>query len=186
MKKPHITRTGRGVLAAAAAGVLLLGGAGSLAYWNDSETITGGGIDSGTLALTQEPGQVCTDWTLDAAGGATTYTPGVTLVVPGDVITKTCDYTVHASGAHLAADLTMDAASVTGSNDLSAALTPSATYTLDGNVVTSGQDITSADGNDVLTAEIAVTFESATSGLTAQGLSAGLDDIVVSLVQTHP
>jgi hypothetical protein len=31
-----------------------------------------------------------------------------------------------------------------------------------------------------------VTFESATSGLTAQGMAAGLDNIVVSLTQTHP
>jgi len=181
-----MNQTTKGALAAAAAGALLLGGAGSLAYWSDSKTVTGGAISSGTLALTQEPGQVCSDWTLDAAGGATAYTPGVTLVVPGDVITKTCDYTVHASGEHLAADLTMDATSITGANDLSAALTPAAAYTLDGIVVATGQDITSANEGDVVNAEISVTFESATSGLTAQGLTAGLDDIVVSLVQTHP
>jgi alternate signal-mediated exported protein len=181
-----MNRAAKGALAAAAAGVLLLGGAGSLAYWNDSKTVTGGAINSGTLSLTQESGQVCSSWTLDAAGGPTAYTPGVTLVVPGDVITKTCDYTVHASGAHLAADLTMDATSITGSNQLASALTPGATYTLDGSAVATGQDITSADDGAVLNAAITVTFDSATSGLTAQGMSAGLDNIVVSLVQTHP
>ena len=181
-----MNKTTKGALAAAAAGALLLGGAGSLAYWSDSKTVTGGAISSGTLSLTQEPGQVCTAWTLDAAGGPTAYTPGVTLVVPGDVITKTCDYTVHASGEHLAADLTMDATSITGSNDLSDALTPGATYTLDGNAVATGEDITSTNDGDVLNAEITVTFDSSTSGLTAQGMTAGLDDLVVSLVQTHP
>ncbi len=181
-----MNQTTKGALAAAAAGALLLGGAGSLAYWSDSKTVTGGAISSGTLSLTQEVGQVCSSWTLDAAGGATAYTPGVTLVVPGDVITKTCDYTVHASGAHLAADLTMDATSITGANDLSSALTPGATYTLAGNAVATGADITSANDGDVLNAVITVTFESATSGLTAQGMTAGLDDLVVSLVQTHP
>ncbi len=186
MKQRHFGKAHKGALAATAAGALLLGGAGSLAYWNDSQTVTGGAISSGTLSLTQEAGQVCSSWTLDAAGGPTAYTPGVTLVVPGDVITKTCDYTVNATGAHLAADLTMDATSITGSNDLSSALTPGATYTLDGNVVATGEDVTSLNDLDVLNAEITVTFESATSGLTAQGLTAGLDDIVVSLVQTHP
>lgn len=186
MKQPNVNKSTKGALAAAVAGVLLLGGAGSLAYWNDSKTVSGGSIASGSLSLTQEAGQVCSDWTLDAAGGATTYTPGVTLVVPGDVITKVCDYTVNASGAHLAADLTMDATSITGSNALSAALTPSATYVLGGSVVATGQDITSANDGDVLNAQISVTFASATSGLTAQGMTAGLDNIVVSLVQTHP
>jgi alternate signal-mediated exported protein len=175
----------KGAIAAAAAGVLLLGGAGSLAYWNDSKTVTGGSINSGTLSLTQEAGQVCSSWTLDAAGGPTAYTPGVTLVVPGDVITKTCDYTVNATGAHLAADLAMDATSITGSNDLADALTPSATYTLDGDAVATGEDITSTNDGDVLQAAITVTFESATAGLVAQGMAAGLDDIVVSLTQTH-
>jgi alternate signal-mediated exported protein len=181
-----MNRSTKGALAAAAAGALLLGGAGSLAYWNSSQTVAGGSISSGTLTLTQEVGQSCTAWTLDAAGGATAYTPGTTLVVPGDVITMTCDYTVHASGAHLAANLSMDATTITGSNDLSAALTPGATYTLGATPVASGQAITSADDGAVLSATITVTFDSATSGVTAQGLTAGLDDIVVSLVQTHP
>lgn len=186
MNVPPLTRPTKAALAAVVAAALLLGGAGSLAYWSDSESVTGGAITSGTLELTQEVGQVCGSWTLDAAGGATAYTPGVTLVVPGDVITKSCDYTVQASGAHLTADLTMDAAAITGSNALAAALTPTATYTLDGSPVASGQDITSADDQAVLNATLTVTFDSATSGLTGQGLTAGLDDIVVSLVQTHP
>jgi alternate signal-mediated exported protein len=175
----------KGALAAAAAGALLLGGAGSLAYWNSSQTVSGGSISSGTLTLTQETGQSCTDWTLDAAGGPTAYTPGTTLVVPGDVITKTCDYTVNASGAHLSANLTMDGTSITGSNALSAALTPGATYALDGSTVASGDAITSADDGAVLSAAITVTFDSSTTGVTAQGLTAGLDDIVVTLQQTH-
>ncbi len=186
MRQHRTSRATKGAIAATVAGALLLGGAGSLAYWSDSKTVTGGSITSGTLSLTQETGQVCSSWTLDAAGGATTYTPGVTLVVPGDVITKTCVYTVNASGQHLAADLTMDATSVTGSNALASALTPSATFTLGGNAVATGQDITAADNGAVLTAQISVTFASATSGLTAQGMTAGLDNIVVSLVQTHP
>lgn len=178
-------RSTKGAVAVAAAGTLLLGSAGSLAYWNSTQTVTGGTISSGTLQLTQEVGQTCTDWTLDAAGGATTYTPGTTLVVPGDVITKDCDYTVNASGAHLAATLTMDATSITGDADLAAALTAAASYTLGGSPVTTGQAITSADDGAVVHATITVTFDSATSGLTAQGVSASLADIVVRLQQAH-
>lgn len=180
-----MNRSTKGAVAAAAAGVLLLGGAGSLAYWNSEQTIGGGAIASGTLTLTQELGQVCTDWTLDAAGGGTTYTPGTTLVVPGDVITKECDYTVTASGAHLAASLTMDATSITGDADLAAALTPAATYTLATVPVTTGQSITSTDTGKALHAVITVTFNTATSGVTAQGMTASLADIVVGLTQTH-
>lgn len=50
----------KAALAATAATVLLLGGAGTLASWNDSETIGGGAIKSGELSLTQEVGQTCT------------------------------------------------------------------------------------------------------------------------------
>jgi alternate signal-mediated exported protein len=179
-------KTVKGALAAGVGGVLLLGGAGTLAYWSDSESITGGDIDSGTLSLTQEVGQTCSDWTLDAAGGATTYTPGTTLVVPGDVITKTCDYTVHASGAHLAADLGLDAGTISGDADLVNALDAIATYKLDGVIVATGADITSANEGDVLQAVIAVTFDPATAGTTAQAMTAALADLTVTLTQTHP
>jgi len=180
-----MNRSTKAALAAAAAGALLLGGAGSLAYWNSTQTVSGGSIKSGTLTLTQGAGQSCTAWTLDAAGGATTYTPGSTLVVPGDVITKDCDFTVTATGAHLAANLTMDATSITGAAALAAALTPAASYTLDGNAVSTGRSITSADDGAVLHATITVTFDTATSGVTAQGMTASLDNIVIGLQQTH-
>jgi len=180
-----MNRSTKAALAAAAAGALLLGGAGSLAYWNSTQTVAGGSIASGTLTLTQEAGQTCTAWTLDAAGGATTYTPGSTLVVPGDVITKDCDFTVTATGAHLAANLTMATPSFTGDPVLGAKLSPAATYTLDGNAVSNGRSITSADNGAVLHATITVTFDTATSGVTAQGMTAGLDNIVIGLQQTH-
>ena len=41
----------KGSLAAAAAAVLLLGGAGSLAFWNDSQTVAGTTINAGELKL---------------------------------------------------------------------------------------------------------------------------------------
>lgn len=180
-------KTTKGALAAGAAGVLLLGGAGTLAYWSDSESIAGGDVDSGELSLSQETGQTCTSWALDAVGGSTAYTPGTTLVVPGDVISRTCTYTVNSTGQHLAADLTMESPTinaVTGT-ELDDQLDVTATYTLDASTILDGQDVTSADDGKVLVAAIQVTFDSSTAGLTAQQQTASLDDISVTLTQTH-
>ena len=181
-----MNRSTKGALAASAAGALLLGGAGSLAYWNSNQTVGGAAISSGTLTLTQEVGQSCTDWTLDAAG-STTYVPGVTLVVPGDVITKTCDYTVTASGEHLSATLgiTSPAYQAGGDPDLEGALTLAATYTLNGVPVSDGQAIDTTDNGHVLHAVVTVTFKNTTSGVTAQGMNTVLDDITVGLTQAH-
>ena len=52
----------KGALAVTAAGALLLGGAGTLAYWNDVQGVTGGTISSGHLKLT--PG-TCDGWKLN-------------------------------------------------------------------------------------------------------------------------
>ncbi|MCW2764085.1 MAG: putative secreted protein [Nocardioides sp.] len=175
----------KGALAAGVGGVLLLGGAGTLAYWTGSTDVIGGAIDSGSLSLTQGTGQICSDWTLDSAGGSTTYTPGSTLVVPGDLITKTCDYTVNATGAHLSATVGLEAPAISGGNALASALTPSATYTLAGATIADGETIDdTADGQE-LTALVTVTFESATSGTTGQDMAAALGDLTVSLTQTH-
>jgi alternate signal-mediated exported protein len=182
-----MNRSTKGALAASAAGAVLLGGAGSLAYWNNNDTIGGAAIASGTLTLTQEGPQTCSDWTLDAAGGATTYNPGVTLVVPGDVITRTCDYTVTASGEHLSATLgiTPPVYQAGHDADLQGALTLGATYTLNGSSVSDGQAVTSADTGHALHAVITVTFKDTTSGVVAQGMSTVLDDITVGLTQAH-
>jgi alternate signal-mediated exported protein len=180
-----MNNTLKGTIAASAAAALLLGGAGTLAYWSDSEDVVGGAIDSGELSLTQESGQTCSSWTLDSAGGDTAYTPGSTLVVPGDVISRTCTYTVNAGGKHLAADLGLEAVSFSTSNDLVTALDAAVSYTLGGVAAASGDDITSADDLKVLVAKVSVTFDTTTSGTTAQNLTTSLNDLTVSLTQTH-
>ncbi len=47
-----MNKTTKGALAASAAAVLLLGGAGSLAYWSDAETIQGGDVTAATCRWT--------------------------------------------------------------------------------------------------------------------------------------
>ena len=56
-------RSTKGALAASAAGILLLGGAGSLAFWNATVNVPGAAIASGDLKLSTPD---CGDgWLLD-------------------------------------------------------------------------------------------------------------------------
>lgn len=186
----------KGAFAAGAAGVLLLGGAGSLAYWNAQVDAPGGTITSGTLKLAAAS-PACTDWTLDSTGGATTYVEG-NPIVPGDTLTEVCTYTISASGNHLSADLSVSTPTYTGTaNPLSTILggtaNTTATYKV-GTVDTQGT-ITSADDGKNLVATITVTFpyggpvSSPDPGHdadnTTQGLSATLDAITINATQTH-
>lgn len=86
-------------LKAALAGVagvgLLLGGAGSLAFWDDEETVDGGTIKAGTLNLRDPDCGV--GWTLGGAAvtplDSTTYR-----IVPGTTLIKTCDFQLSVVG----------------------------------------------------------------------------------------
>lgn len=84
-------------LKAALAGVvgagLLLGGAGSLAFWNDEESQDGGTIESGTLNLLKSE---CSAWTTGTT--ATTPFDEDYLIVPGDAFERTCDFTLRVEG----------------------------------------------------------------------------------------
>ncbi|MEO6942045.1 MAG: alternate-type signal peptide domain-containing protein [Terrimesophilobacter sp.] len=96
----------KSAIAGAAGIALLLGGAGSLAYWNSSATVGTSTINSGQLTI--------------AATGTTTtaYTTGggpVGLIVPGDSVTLTQPVTITATGDNLKAALTIDQAALAGS-----------------------------------------------------------------------
>src|SRR4051794_31129907 len=120
----------KGALAAAAAGSLLLGGAGSLAFWTGTQNVTGGTISSGQLDL-QAP--VCNsttdaathDWQYD--GGAA-FTIASSKVVPGDSISKVCKMTLVVTGDHIGAALALATPTVTGNYGL----VPTATFTVNG------------------------------------------------------
>src|SRR3954452_16189981 len=107
----------KGVLAIGAGGVLLIGGAGTLAAWTDSQAISGGSITSGHLQLiTDGTNTGCTVWKLDSGESApVTYSNGEPLV-PGDVLTKTCAFTVRATGNHLRATVGISAVNFSGTN----------------------------------------------------------------------
>ncbi|MGO4256986.1 alternate-type signal peptide domain-containing protein [Marmoricola sp. RAF53] len=178
-----MNKSTKGALAAAAGAVLLLGGAGSLAYWTDAATVAGGALNSGKLTLTDTTtgGCAAASWTLDGAespAGAA-FDPVTDTLVPGDVLTKSCTYTIGAVGTHLRANVTASGGAASGS--LAPALTVGGTFDVAGAPVTS---ITAADDGKTLTAKISVAFVP-TSGNTTQLQAASLSSYAVTLNQIH-
>lgn len=176
----------KGAVAAGGAAVLLLGGAGSLAYWTASGSVDGGSITSGTLTLSAG---TCGDWTY-----ADTST--VSLIVPGDTVTKTCSFTISATGDHLEA--TLDAPdsvnyTTSGNDATTLSLTASASYAVAGTPVASDGTgtITSANDGDTLTATFKVTFPygdpTTINANDTQHLETVLDNnVAVTLTQADP
>ena len=176
----------KGAVAAAAAGVLLLGGAGSLAFWSDSLTVGGDTISSGHLSLDDTTGasDICADsvWTLDAAETGSAFDPTTDELVPGDVLTKECTFDVSAVGNHLGANL--DVAG--GEIDPASTLTPvtvDASFTVGGATATS---ITESNDGDEVKATLELTFP---SGLaidnSSQDKSLDLSSYTVTATQAH-
>ncbi|WGL50405.1 alternate-type signal peptide domain-containing protein [Nocardioides sp. BP30] len=171
----------KGALAAGGAAVLLLGGAGSLAYWTASGSVAGGTITAGSLALTTPS---CGSWTYDtkeATAGAT-FTPGGTgngsLLVPGDVVSETCTTTLTATGEHMRgtivastpSDITPFTVSVSSITD---AVTP-----------ISGGVFTEANNGHQLSVTISVTLPSSSDNSTIANQKT-LDAIALTATQAH-
>lgn len=184
----------KGALAAAAAGVLLLGGAGSLAYWSATDTVDSIGVTAGELKLSDP---TCTGWLFD--GSETTedkpYDPATDTIVPGDVLTQSCDYTIIAKGEHLRAVLLTSSGLSPGPlNDYLSTPFPTLTYTTPGpdSTATAGDAVgeidETADGS-VITAELQVAFNpSAGNASQSDGLdllTGSSGDFVITFSQVH-
>lgn len=178
----------KGALAAGGAAVLLLGGAGSLAYWTAGASVNASSFTTGTMKLTAG---TCSGWTY-ASGSASGS--AVNLIVPGDSITSTCTYTVAGTGDHLSAHLASAPSTV--------ALTPAATgsynatvatsYTLGGtalaNPTTAGSVAFPAANGKELDVVYTVTFpygDATTKNISAdsQSVTEALSALTVTLVQ---
>ena len=174
-------RSTKGALAASAAGILLLGGAGSLAFWNANVSVPGGTIASGELKLSTP---ACGDgWLLDdgEATASDPYAPG-DQVVPGDVIAKVCTFDITAVGDHLRATLGVTGGDFAATNALTADLDIAATYQIDD--VDIPAEITEANDGDTVTATISVTFDEASLNGT-QDLTATLNAVTIAAQQVH-
>lgn len=79
----------KGSLAAGAGIVLLLGGVGTLAYWNDEVGIKGGTVEAGSLDLHAKQGTWAPEITTWVPGDESTYTTTLELTTKGDNIQGT-------------------------------------------------------------------------------------------------
>jgi alternate signal-mediated exported protein len=174
----------KGALAAGAAGVLLLGGAGSLAYWTDTSTVTGDTITAGRLALSDPS---CGEWMLGDASPLADDDK----IIPGDELTRVCTFTVDATNARMRAAFDVSAPGF-DTDDSAAAildeLAVNATYEVTHAGATSSVTTPAVvENNDVITATIKVTFDyDADNVQNSQDLSATLNEITVTAKQLAP
>jgi alternate signal-mediated exported protein len=177
--KRRIGKTTKGTLAAAAAAALLLGGAGSLAYWTDSQDAPGTAISSGHLSL----GTIsCDGWKLTGSSLLNPVSYVSQLIVPGDQLKQHCSLTVSAAGANIGVNMSTNSPTYTLSNGLSSTLQTSATYLKNGNSFSGSGSV--ADG-DVIDTTITVTFPTAGSLPNTQNLSNTLNAITITGTQTN-
>jgi len=132
----------KAVIAAAAGGALLLGGAGTLATWNSSGTVsTAGTIAAGNLNVGSATvvGWSVQHLTAGTYGSAVTLTPAqftAFRAVPGDKLTYTATVPITATGNNLVATTSLSGGSITAATAsaadvaLASALTTSATTTM--------------------------------------------------------
>ena len=105
-------KTTKGTIAIAAAITLLLGGAGSLAYWQESATIGASQVTTGQLKVTV--GSTAT-WQVTKYGSTTPTTIDSSYkMVPGDTVTYSVGFTTVAEGTTLKANALVSGGAVTG------------------------------------------------------------------------
>ncbi|MFI6425869.1 alternate-type signal peptide domain-containing protein [Promicromonospora sp. NPDC050880] len=171
-------RLTKAALATGGAAALLLGGAGTLAFWTDDGLATGTDVTSGTLTMTDG---ACGDWTLDGGGAVTEG------IVPGDTVTTDCALTVGGTGDHLAlGDITVTAPTWAEDNALTAVLDVAVSgATLDGAPVTLplAEPVPVEAASD-LVVTVAATFPD-DAGNETQALTAALEDVTVQVTQAH-
>ncbi|WP_137723401.1 alternate-type signal peptide domain-containing protein [Prescottella subtropica] len=164
----------KGAIAAGAAALLLAGGASTFAAWNDTETVTGGTINSGKLQFVD--GTAAGTW----YDGATAISDvSAYRIVPGQTLTYKASPKVLLEGNNLTATITASAGTATG--DL-VGLLNIGTPTISGPGVT-GTTIGTAANDKTLDVSVPVTFKADTTGLTGQGATAVLGTITLNLQQ---
>lgn len=134
----------KGLVAAGAATVLLMGGAGTLAYWTADTDVDAGDLEAGSISLES----LACDGFVHSDGSP------VTLIVPGDVVTNDCDVTLVLEGDNIGADLTIDPASIPA-GPLGDELDPEVELQDSTGAVI---DEVEGEGTYTLTAQVTVTF----------------------------
>lgn len=160
----------KGSVAAAAGIALLMGGAGSLALWNDQVSVNAGSVSSGTLDIAP------------VAGGG--WDQDIDFIVPGDSLTYTKNFTVTAIGDNLEAELASNIGTIV--NGITGA-----TFTTDFTVVNAANAPVAAvggvyeltEGVYTVTAEIVVDFPSTVNNQTGQAQTTNLSAVTIQINQ---
>ena len=180
-----MNKSTKGAAAAAVAGVLLLGGAGTLAFWTDTINIGGGTINSGHLSLDDTTGDdnscVNAPWTLDSGEPGTTFDPSTDDIVPGDTLSKVCTFEVNAEGNHLRANIVTTQGQTP--SDISPPVTVNSSYTVN-NVSVPGSITEDNDGQE-LAATITVSFPYGTEDNSTQDGSLTVEGYTITATQVH-
>lgn len=169
----------KGAVAAGAGLVLLLGGAGSLAYWNSSDDIdAGGGIGAGLLTIESEGDG---EWSPD---------PADVVAVPGDVFTYTETLTLTGEGDNLWVTLGLGSFAIAPAVDddpqdeaLATALLGNASFEVDGAAYTG--PIHLGTGTASVEVAVTITFPSASGNATQEG-AVTFDDFSITATQVAP
>lgn len=118
----------KGVIAGAAGVLLLSGGAGTFAAWNNSVSLGSGSVNTGTLKVTATGSGSWTDTTVTSTHPTATTIPNISnfLLVPGDSVEYKTTISVSASGDHLEGTLGFTNPTITADNasDFTVTITP--------------------------------------------------------------
>lgn len=172
----------KGAIATGAGVVLLLGGAGTLAYWNADAAVDAGSITAGTLTIESAAAGQWQDISSDVAGAPKNISTGTFLVVPGDTLRYTETFTVGATGTNLKANITANPGSI-DTGDWGSAVTAATDIKIGGSTVS---QITSANNGATVTVTVTLTFPFGTSAdNTSQSAVVDLSDLEISLVQVR-
>lgn len=168
----------KGAIAAGAAAVLLMGGAGTLAYWTATDNVDAGTLTAGNLSLDLDS---CDGWVYAAADAE--GTGAVTKIVPGDTVENTCSGTISGEGDHLRATVEIDDATVSDLTLGDETVTVTADLTSPVDPTGEGVAVTAA-GTDV-TFTLTAVFPYGTENNNSQDAVAALGNIGVDAVQVH-
>jgi len=171
----------KGTIAGAAGIVLLLGGAGTFALWNDSAAISGGTVASGTLSFGAVAPGTWKDISPDVSGGTGVPIDGTFRTVPGDVLAYTSTVVVNATGDNLLAKFDAVYKNTTA---LPTGFT-TAVIVKDSKGATVANPVTVTDG-DTYTVVVKLTFDAATAGKVSQDTPVNLEDVALTLTQVRP
>lgn len=172
----------KATIAAAAAGVLLLGGAGTIAKWTATDNIDAGTVSSGHLKLDATAAGTWTDTSGDAA--TTAFDPATDHLVPGDTVVFEQTVTIDADGKNLKGELT--ASELTGGTALPADVTVD--VTVDGSatgLTQVGNVISFVDaGTYTVPVTVTVAFDAAATG--TMDTAVNLGQMALTLNQIRP